>query len=258
MVKPSQIDITRAMEQPTPLFESKGHGVYWLGNLEPGAFRTNSYLIRDGDQCVLVDPGNRSSFQTMRKRVAQIVDPATVSGMVLCHQDPDVAASMSDWLDVNPALRVFTTPRTQVLLPHYGRSDYAYIDVEEEPKLQLPSEAALRFIPAPFLHFPGAFATFDTASGFLLSGDIFASLDVGTKLWAEDFEALADNMSLFHAEYMASNIAARGFVDRLGSLEIKAILPQHGSLIGEAMVHQSLHWLAHLKCGTDLIYPEFR
>jgi flavorubredoxin len=227
-----QMDITQITAKPVRLDGGgKGHAVYWLGNAEPSAFRTNAYLIVDGDQALLIDPGNRTCFSEARERVAQVVDPASVSGMILCHQDPDVAASMPDWLAINPRMRVFTTPRTQVLLPHFGHSDYTYVDVEAEPVLALPSGGELRFIPAPFLHFPGAFATLDTASGFLFSGDVFASLDVGSGLWAEEFDELAANMQLFHAEYMASNIATRGFVNRLQGL-------------------------AGLRCGTDLIYPE--
>ena len=252
-----RVDITQARTKPVRLDGGvKGHAVYWLGHDEPSAFRTNAYLIVDGDQALLVDPGNRAYFAEARERVAQVVDPACVSGMILCHQDPDVAASMPDWLAVNPRMRVFTSPRTQVLLPYYGYPDYAYADVEDEPTLVLPSGGELYFIPAPFLHFPGAFATFDTASGFLFSGDVFASLDVGSWLWAEDFDDLADNMHLFHAEYMASNIATRGFVNRLAGLDIRTILPQHGSLIGKEHVPQALQWLADLRCGTDLLYPE--
>lgn len=250
-----QIDITRNMDEPTPLFAQNGHAIYWLGNHEPTAFRTNTYLIRDGDRSYIVDPGSRAGFSRVRERVAQIINPVLVTGMIVCHQDPDVAASMVEWLDLNPAIQVLTTPRTQVLLPHYGRTGYDYVNVEEQPVLSLPSGALLRFIPAPFLHFPGAFTTLDLASRFLLSGDVFASLDVGTKLWAEDFESLASNMNLFHTEYMASNIAARGFVNSLAGLEIGAILPQHGNLIGAEHVRAALDWLAALHCGTDLIYP---
>jgi flavorubredoxin len=254
-----RVDITQITAKPIRLDGGgKGHAVYWLGNDEPSAFRTNVYLIVDGDWVLLVDPGNRACFAGVRERVAQVVDPARVSGMILCHQDSDVAASMPDWLAVNPQMRVFTSPRTQVLLPHYGCADYAYADVEAEPVLARPSGGELYFVPAPFLHFPGAFATFDTASGFLFSGDVFASLDVGSRLWAEGFDELAGNMQLFHTEYMASNIAARGFVNRLQDmdLDIRAILPQHGSLIGEGHLPQAMQWLAGLRCGTDLIYPE--
>jgi len=153
-------------------------------------------------------------------------------------------------------MRVYTSPRTQVLLPYYGCPDYDYVDVEANPLLELPSGAVLHFKAAPFLHFPGAFASFDMAAGFLFSGDVFASLDVGSRLIAEEFEMLAGNMGMFHADYMASNIATHGFVNSLTGLDVRMILPQHGQLIGTDFVAGAMHWLAGLQCGTDLIYPE--
>lgn len=150
------------------LYENDRHTVYWLGIYEPTAFRCNSYLVRSGDTGVLIDPGG--ARRTGGRHAIE-----ALTGMVLCHQDPDVAASMCDWLALNPALTVFTTPRTHVLLSAYGSSDYQLHDVEAEPVFVFPTGHRLHFIDAPFLHFPGAFTTFDAASGFLFSGDIWAA-----------------------------------------------------------------------------------
>lgn len=242
------------MEQPTLLYSSAGHKIYWLGITDVTAFRCNSYLICDGHETILVDPGSKSHFQQVRQRVAQILPPAQVSGMILCHQDPDVAASMTDWLEVNPSMCVFTTPRTQVLLPHYGRSDYQYYDVTEKPVYTMPSGAELKFIEAPFLHFPGAFTTYDIRSRYLFSGDIWAALDLDWTLKVTSFEEHVQKMNLFHLDYMASNIAARGYIKRIEDLSVDAILPQHGSIISSEHVPAALDYLRNLRCGTDIIY----
>lgn len=61
-------------------------------------------------------------------------------------------------------------------------------------------------------------------------------------------------MDLFHLDYMASNIAAQGFVNKLDGLEIEAILPQHGSIIPAVHVPAALQYLRELRCGLDIIY----
>jgi len=250
------VDITQVGNSPTVLYQQHEHALYWLGINEPTAFRTNCYLLRDGEPTFLFDPGNRSYFSQVRSRVAQIMPPEQVTDIIATHQDPDVIASLGDWLEINPALRVHTSPRTQVLLPYYGRSDYTYIDNEQTPELRLPSADELRFIPTPFLHSSGAFAVYDTAAQFLFSSDIFASLEVGTQLWADAFSDLCANMRLFHSEYMASNIAIRGFTRQLEDLQIDAILLQHGRLIGLEYVTAAIDWLNQLPCGADLLYPD--
>lgn len=239
---------------PVALFDDGTHAVYWLGIPDETAFRCNVYLIREGDVALVVDPGNRRYFEYVRARVAEIVEPATVGGMILCHQDPDVAASMTDWLALNPRMVVYATARARVLLNHYGRSDFEFRDVEREPEIELPAGGRLRFVPAPFLHFAGAIATYDARARFLFSGDVWAALDLDWTLVVNDFEAHVPKLDLFHVDYMASNVAARGFVGRLEGLPIDAILPQHGSVIGPQHVGAALDYLRELRCGTDIIY----
>ena len=80
---------------------------------------------------------------------------------------------MIDWLDANPEITIISSARTNVLLPHYGREDYKFYDIVEEPIYRFKSGRELKFIEAPFLHFPGAFTTYDVTSSFLFSGDIY-------------------------------------------------------------------------------------
>lgn len=255
------IDLTKLVgipdiSRPTPLFQQGEHAVYWLGIKEDTAFRCNAYLLVDKDQCLLIDPGSRAHFAETKRRVAQVRPPEQVTGMVLCHQDPDVAASLPDWLEVNPSIKVYTSLRANVLLPFYGNGNYQFVDVGVERALKLPSGAELNFIDAPFLHFAGAVATFDSASGFLFSGDIWAAVSADWSLVVDQFMPHTTKMDMFHIDYMASNIAARGFVRSLEPYAIKAILPQHGSIIPSRHVDDALEYLNELECGTDVLYPD--
>lgn len=245
-------------EKPTPLFQDDNHAVYWLGVPEDTAFRCNTYMIVDGQEAILVDPGGRSAFEFVKKRVIQILPVERVSALIVCHQDPDVAASMVDWLAIDPSIKVITSVRTNILLPHYGKSEYTFVNINENPVYFFVSGRKLKFIESPFLHFPGAFTTYDETAKFIFSGDIWASIDMDWKLVVEDFSKHELKLSLFHIDYMASNIAARGFVDRIRHLELNAILPQHGSVISKKFVNKALEYLNNLKCGLDLIYPDLK
>jgi flavorubredoxin len=78
------------------------------------------------------------------------------------------------------------------------------------------------------------------------------------RLVVEDFSRHELKLSLFHIDYMASNLAARGFIERIRGIDIKAILPQHGSIIPQKFIPKAKHYLENLKCGLDLIYPSLR
>jgi len=243
-------------EQPTPLFRNDHHAVYWLGTPEDSAFRCNTYLITDGDEAIIVDPGGAEVFDFVRRRVEQIILPENVSAQILCHQDPDVAGSMVRWLDVNPEMKVITSTRTNILISHYGRDNYNFFNITEFLTYTFSSGRSIRFIESPFLHFPGAFVTYDETSSFLFSGDIWAAIDMDWKLVISDFHKHEFKMNLFHLDYMAGNIAARGFIDRLKGITVKAILPQHGSVIPEPFVQDAFRYLSNLRCGLDIIYPD--
>ncbi|MES9845474.1 MAG: diguanylate cyclase [Candidatus Sedimenticola sp. 6PFRAG5] len=245
-----------SLDGPVTLYQGDGHSIYWLGVPVDTAFRCNTYLIQNGPEVILVDPGNHQDFDKMKALVARILPPDKVTGLILSHQDPDVSASIARWVKLNPGMQLFSTPRSHVLLPHYGYPAYGGVpvDVEQQGRYRLPSGGELQFIPAPFLHFPGAVVTLDLTTGLLFSGDIWAALDTEWKLVISSFDEHRPKMDLFHKDYMASNVAARGFVNSLAGYEIEGILPQHGSIIGPEFVPDALDYLENLECGTDLIY----
>jgi flavorubredoxin len=161
---------------------------------------------------------------------------------------------MVDWLEINSEIKIITSVRTNVLLPYYGRNDYEFYNIAQSGNFTFKSGRKLKFIEAPFLHFPGAFATLDETSGFLFSGDVFAALDINWKLVVDDFQSHANFMDLFHLDYMPSNIATSGFAKRIEKEELEAILPQHGSIINKEHISDAVDYLKNLKCGLDIIY----
>lgn len=243
-------------DKPTMLFSGERHAIYWLGTPTDTAFRSNTYLLVSGHEAFVIDPGGRDVFDFVRDRVSQVMNPSDLTGLIISHQDPDVAASMTLWLELNPQLQVLTTGRTNVILPHYGTADYRSVNVSDDPRYLFSHSHALRFIESPHLHSPGAFVTYDETSGFLFSSDIWAAVDMDWRLVVPEFKKHILKMNLFHIEYMASNKAARGFLSRIRGLDIKAILPQHGSIIPASMVDQALKYLSDLRCGTDLLYAD--
>lgn len=253
LVQTLQNDEVR-LDQPVLLYDGRGRRIYWIGSEEDSNFRCNAYLFQCGGQVFLIDPGSKLHFAQVRGRVEQVIDPARVTHIIVHHQDPDLCASIPDWLAVNPNIEVLTNSRAAVLLPHYG-FDRSRITCTDDLTLALAGGGALRFIPAPFMHFPGAFVTYDTVSRYLFSGDIFAAVSGEWQLFVDDFERQAGFMELFHIDYMASNKALRSFVDSIRDVEIAAVLPQHGSIIRGVDVERARGWLAALSCGLDLIYP---
>jgi flavorubredoxin len=189
--------------------------------------------------------------------VEKIIPAESLSHIVLHHQDPDLCDSLPQWLEINPQVKLVTTPRARVLLPYYGfPADVNWVDVSpnDSTYFDLPG-GTVAFLTSPFLHFPEAMVSYDERSGYLFSSDIGAAIEKDWRLVVSEWEPHWRAMVPFHIFYMASNRALSGFIDKIQPFPISAILPQHGSIIPGAFVSNALEGLRELMCGIDLLYP---
>ena len=230
-------------------------GIYCVGFADPGAgFHCNPYILNDGDETVFFDPGSVPHFPIVLGKVMQVADLKNIRHIVAHHQDPDLCSAIPRFEElvsgVGGELRICTHTRASVLINHYGtRSDFYRVDANDW-KLTLRSGRTLRFIFTPFLHFPGAFMTYDERSKILFSSDIFGGLSFDWNLYANDHYAEA--MKAFHENYMPSNHILRHAMNKLDGLDISMIAPQHGSIIKKEDVRRYIDILKNLECGEDL------
>jgi len=226
--------------------------IHWVGFEDrAAALHCNPYLLIDDDDVVLFDPGSIPHFPIVMRKVIDLVAPERVSWIVASHQDPDVCGNLSVMVDVisNPALRVATHSLCARLICHYGMSTPMVSVDEQDHRVTLRSGRTLRFIPTPFLHSPGAIATYDEASKTLFSSDLFGAIGDDWSLFARgDY---LDAIARFHRGYMPSGAVLRACMTRLGAVEIERILPQHGSILEGAQVGEAIAMLSALPCGID-------
>lgn len=227
---------------------------WWVGHHIPGdPFQCHVYLIENGDQSVLIDPGSLLTFDRTRRKIEQVVPLDDIRYFVCHHQDPDVAGAMTrlDPLITRPDAVLITHWRARALLRHMGLAIPMWLVEEHDWKLELP-DRTLQFVFTPYMHFPGAYCTFDTKTGVLFSSDIFGGYTDSPKLYAEDeshFEAIRP----FHEHYMPSNEVVVHGMSRLEKLPIQLIAPQHGLLIPERLVDYMIQRLKSLDCGLYLL-----
>lgn len=230
--------------------------IYWVGFYdEEASLHCNPYLLIDRDEAVLIDSGTIPHFPIVMRKVIDLVELGQLSYLIAQHQDPDVCGNIAVVEDLleNPDLKIVAHGRTVRLIRHYG-TDSAYYPVEENDyRLTLKSGRTLRFIFTPYLHSPGAIATFDEASGTLFSSDLFGGLSRNWSLKARP--GYIEAMEAFHRIYMPSNKVLRPTIEALEKLPVQRILPQHGSVIEGEEVAAAMAHLKELPCGVDLDEP---
>ncbi len=227
--------------------------VWWVGHvLGDDAFQCHVYLLEQGDQSVLFDPGSRLTFPGTLQKIEEIIPFRKIRYFVCHHQDPDIAAALPliDELIERPDALVVTHWRTQSLLKHYGLNLPFWLVDQREWRLKL-EDRELRFVFTPYAHFPGAIATFDPASGVLFSSDLFGGFTQDPSLVAQD-ESAFESMRPFHEHYMPSRDILNYAMTQISRHPVKIIAPQHGSIIPERLVPFMIEKLRHLDCGIYL------
>ncbi len=228
--------------------------VWWVGHhLADDPFQCHTYLLEHGDQSVLFDPGGLLTLDSVWAKVTAVVDPPQIRWVVCHHQDPDIAGSLPviDTRITRPDAAIVTHSRAEALLKHYGvRLPFHLID-ENDWVLDLGGRR-LRFVFTPYLHFPGAFTTFDEATGTLFSSDLFGGFTSGCELYAEDLSYF-EEIRPFHEHYMPSREILVHGLEELEKLPLKLIAPQHGRLIREPLIPGIIESLKSLDCGLYLM-----
>jgi len=230
--------------------------IYWVGYVIPDdPFQCHVYLIENGDESILIDPGSKITWPVTRQKILEILPLEKIEYFITHHQDPDITACLGDIFDEigTEGRKVVTHWRTVNLLKHYDWGVEFYEIEKHGWKLQA-GERTLEFIFTPYMHFPGAFCTRDTQSAILFSSDIFGAFTDKFQLFADNAAEYFERMKPFHTHYMPSKAIVEHGLNNILHHEISMICPQHGSIIPKEMIPSITSWLRDLDVGLFLEY----
>ena len=225
--------------------------VYWVGsNNQELGLHCNPYLIVDGEEAILIDPGSILDFEQVYENVLSIVPLEAIKYVILQHQDPDFCSSVPLFEKKGGQFKIVTHWRTQSIVQFYGIKSQYYLVNENNFELTLNSGRKLAFITTPYLHFPGAIVTYDPTNKILFSSDIFGAFSYKWQLYAGD--DYIEAMKEFHEHYMPSNDILRPVMEIFQYMDIEMIASQHGSIINKD-IKMYINVLKHLDCGKFLL-----
>lgn len=225
-------------------------GIYWVGGCaQDGGLHCNPYLIIEENEGVLIDPGSVLDFEDVYENVCSLIALEKIKYVILQHQDPDLCSAVPLFEKAGATFEIVTHWRTQTLVKYYGIQSNYYIINENNFLLKLKSGRTLGFVLTPYLHFPGAFTSYDYQTKTLFSSDLFGAFSYEWSLYAE--EDYLEKMKTFHEHYMPSNSILRPVMEMFLGMDIAMIVPQHGSII-KGNVISYIKALRDLECGTLL------
>lgn len=213
---------------------------------------TNEYLVRVGDDALLLDPGGSEIFPAVFSALSTTFDPRRIDKIFSSHQDPDIISSLSLWLEFNPSIKCYVSWLWTGFVPHFGGAAETFVPIPDNGMDILVGGQRLQAVPAHYLHSSGNFHLYDPRAKILFSGDVGAALLPAGEdgLFVEDFDRHIRHAEAFHRRWMGSDKAKRDWCARVSAMDIDMLCPQHGAIYRGADVRRFIDWFSRLDIGV--------
>ena len=217
-------------------------GVYWLGIKDwnkrifdaliplPKGTSYNAYLVMGSEKTALIDtvaPGFEGEFE---EKINEIADVTDIDYIVMNHAEPDHSGAIPYLLERNEKVVLIATKKgADMAKAYYDVPDKRIMVVKDGDTVSLGGKT-LRFIEAPWLHWPETMFTYLVEDRVLFPCDFFGAHLAGG-FYDDDVPDLLTHAQRYFGEIMMPFSAmAQRALKKLEGLEIKIITPSHGPI----------------------------
>lgn len=218
-------------------------GIQWVGVLDPQlrifdvimraehGTTYNSYLVKGRDGIALVDANKGKFTAHFLETLEAAVDPLEIDYVVLNHLEPDHSGALGALLDRSLRAKVLTSKPGEVFVRNILNRDIDVHVVADGERLELGGKT-LRFLSAPFLHWPDTMFTYVEEDQVLFTCDFLGAHYCDDRL----FNDLVENYDYAFRYYF--NVIMRPFkehvrrgLDKIAELPLRIIAPSHGPIL---------------------------
>lgn len=119
----------------------------------------NAYLVK-GDKNVLIDTSHPRYYDEYLENIASVIDPKKIDYVVMNHCEPDHSGALAKLLALAPQAQVLSTPAGSIYLRAITNISPLNLRVVKNGEtLDIGGGKVLKFIHAPFLHWPDSMFT---------------------------------------------------------------------------------------------------
>jgi len=209
--------------------------IYWMGSVDwdrrlfdsliplPDGTSYNAYLIEGSEKTVLLDSVDS---QMADELLAQLEGVSKIDYVISHHAEQDHSGTIPQILEKYPEARLISTPKAKGLLMDLLRiPEESFITVKDGETLSL-GDKTLKFIHAPWVHWPETMVTYLKEDKILFSCDFFGSHIATTDLLVTDEGRVYEAAKRYYAEIMMPFRKVIGKnLEKLASYDIEMIAP---------------------------------
>ncbi len=214
--------------------------IYWMGSVDwdrrlfdsliplPDGTSYNTYLIEGSEKTVLLDSVDLPMADEL---LAQLEGVSRIDYVISHHAEQDHSGTIQQVLEKFPDAKLISTPKAKgMLIDLLQIPEETFITVKDGETLSL-GDKTLKFIHAPWVHWPETMVTYLEEDKILFSCDFFGSHIATSDLYVTDEGRVYEAAKRYFGEIMMPfrNIIEKN-LEKLASYDIEIIAPSHGQL----------------------------
>lgn len=220
---------------------------YWIGAQDPELrifdiimytpFGTtyNSYILKGNDKIAVFETVKEKFFDQYLERLKSLeIDPEKIDYIIIEHTEPDHAGSVAKLLKIAKNAKVVGSTTAIRFLKAIVNDEFEYIIANHNETLDLGGKT-LRFISAPFLHWPDSMYTYIEEDNILVTCDSFGSHYCDEGVTNENLKSKDDYMTALKYYFDCIFGPFKSYVlkaiDKIKDLDIDTIATGHGPVL---------------------------
>ena len=195
----------------------------------PNGMAYNSYLILD-EKVAILDSVEIKFKDEWLNNIKRVLKGRKVDYLIVQHMEPDHSSNIVSLIKEYKDVKIVSNVKSFMMMQNYFKDDFKEnrIIVNEGDTLSL-GKHTLRFIMAPFVHWPEVMVTYDEDSKVLFSADGFGKF--GTLDINEDWACEARRY--YFGIIGKYGVQVQSLLKKISLLDIEGIYPLHGPILKE-------------------------
>ncbi|MFQ5900045.1 MAG: FprA family A-type flavoprotein [Thermodesulfobacteriota bacterium] len=217
--------------------------IFWVGVLDP-ALRVfdiimkaehgttyNAYLVKGSDKVALIETVKQGFTDEFISDLKNAIELERIDYIVLNHLEPDHTGALPALLKHAPNAKIVLSKNAVVLLKKFLKVDRECMGVGDGDSIDL-GDRTLKFISAPFLHWPDTMFTYLEEESVLFSCD-FLGCHYSDEGIFNDLVGEFDYEFRYYFDHIMRPFKGHVIkgLDKIKELDIDIVCPSHGPVL---------------------------
>jgi len=191
----------------------------------------NSYLILE-DKPTLIDCVHKKFTQEYLEKLRSLIRLKDICYIIINHTEMDHSGALKQLLKETPNAQILSTKTAALFLKNILHEDFNGRAVEDGEELDIGSNKHLKFIHAPYWHWPDTMFTYLPEEKVLFPCDGFASHFCDERLFDDRVDDFSGDFRKYY-EYIMRPFKKKTLeaIEKIRHLDIQIIAPSHGPVL---------------------------